>query len=1081
VASEQSKRRFLILILALGLCAGGAGSASAQDLIRYTYNVRGDSQAIILRADEIATWVVGKERVVLLRGKVLIEHGVLQVRLQQGVVWIEQEQKKSTGIMRVQVYAEGDVTIENGAETKAAARALVDISTRSEVRFRSQNNKIAQEPQPNDPLYRRGQDVRSAQTRNVTPSTIHLAAYHEPAAEPAKPATLPDVVPVQGPMGPPAPGPPAGAALPSPAAPVTPVPASPGPIATPAPSAPPSDLVPPTRPSQIPVPLGQPRSNAPGAVLAGPGREISIAPRTSLGNEFQSFPLPNGEHVIVVTGGVILMIRTTDNSSLVDIEADRVVIWTQGNPSETFNNLRGTAGQRPTRETEFYLAGNVEIRSHSGIEDHLLRATEVYYDVSRDVAVAMQGDVEFRQPGVPDPIHMRAEELQRLSPTLFKGLHAEVFSSRLPSDPGLTVYVAQGTMEEKWVPRRSIFGRQVIDRITGLPQVEEQRLFDGRSVWIDIEHIPIFYLPFIQGDAHDPLGPLRSVNFNYNKIFGFQFMSSWNMYDLLGLQPVAGTNWRLDADYLTQRGPALGTTFDYTANTFFEIPGKVAGELKAYGIYDTGTDILGGGRGLYEGHPDWRGRLTWQQNVQDLPLGFSLQTQFSAISDENFLEEYFENEFETQYPQETFLYLKQQQDNWAWTVLTEPALRRWMDETEWLPRADGYLLGQSFFDLLTYNVHGSIAYAHLLPTQKSPPPVEFTIQDDATGRLDLMQELSLPFTLGPFRFVPYGVLDLTYYSKDLNGNDVGRVYGGGGLRVSIPFTRLYPDICSDLLNLNGINHKIVLSANYYNAQSSVSHTQLPQLDMLNDDVTDQSLRDIKPVEPAVNPAHGLALLTSPVYDPQLYAIRRLVDDRIDTLDDIEVFQWDIRQRWQTKRGYPGQQHIVDWMTLDLSASLFPHANRDNFGDTFAFLQYDWTWNIGDRTAIISNGWVDPETNGPRVFDFGVFLNRPDRTSYFIGYRDIYPLNSEAVIGAITYIFSPKYAMTASATYDFGTKMQYNNLVFTRMGSDLQVSVGLNYNSILSTVGFTFEVLPNAVPLTQRLGGGGIPSSGILSR
>ena len=45
-------------------------------------------------------------------------------------------------------------------------------------------------------------------------------------------------------------------------------------------------------------------------------------------------------------------------------------------------------------------------------------------------------------------------------------------------------------------------------------------------------------------------------------------------------------------------------------------------------------------------------------------------------------------------------------------------------------------------------------------------------------------------------------------------------------------------------------------------------------------------------------------------------------------------EFDVRQRWQTKRGYPGQQHITDWMTLDLSGSFFPLSKRDNFGNNF---------------------------------------------------------------------------------------------------------------------------------------------------
>src|SRR5262249_53714239 len=182
----------------------------------------------------------------------------------------------------------------------------------------------------------------------------------------------------------------------------------------------------------------------------------------------------------------------------------------------------------------------------------------------------------------------------------------------------------------------------------------------------------------------------------------------------------------------------------------------------------------------------------WRQNVQDLPAGFTIQTQVSALSDKNFLEQYYKNEFDNDINQETFLYVKQQQRNWAWTFIVEPRIRDWVTETEWLPRADGYVLGQSFFDIFTYNARASVAYAQLRPTNVPPPPVEITDVATNTARLDLGQELSLPFTLGALRVVPYGVLDLTYYSRDLTGNERGRVYEGGGVRASIPFTRIYP-------------------------------------------------------------------------------------------------------------------------------------------------------------------------------------------------------------------------------------------------------------------------------------------------
>ena len=54
-------------------------------------------------------------------------------------------------------------------------------------------------------------------------------------------------------------------------------------------------------------------------------------------------------------------------------------------------------------------------------------------------------------------------------------------------------------------------------------------------------------------------------------------------------------------------------------------------------------------------------------------------------------------------------------------------------------------------------------------------------------------------------------------------------------------------------------------------------------------------------------------------------------------------------------------------------------------------------------------------------------------------------------------------MTLTATYDFGVKMELASVVLTRMGSDLQMSAGFTYNSILNTVGVTFEIVPNIVP------------------
>jgi hypothetical protein len=407
--------------------------------------------------------------------------------------------------------------------------------------------------------------------------------------------------------------------------------------------------------------------------------------------------------------------------------------------------------------------------------------------------------------------------------------------------------------------------------------------------------------------------------------------------------------------------------------------------------------------------------------------------------------------------------------------------RNWVTETEWLPRADAYLIGESLVnDWLNYTARASAGYARLKPSGAFPLPVLATEKRVDTGRLDLNQDLSLPLDVGPVRVTPYGVLDLTGYTNDLNGDSRGRIYGGGGARLSVPFSRLYREADSEIFNLHGLYHKVTVGANYFYARSNVRYSDLPLLDRLNDDAMDQGYRNMRPFQPMfTGGAAGAALATSPFYDPQRYAIRRLIDNRVDTLDQINVAQFEIRQRLQTKRGFPGAEHVVDWLALDVSASFFPERERDNFGHTVSFLEYNGLWNVGDRTALSAAGWVEPYEGGSRYYTVGAALSRPDGTQFYTGYRQIDPINSKVVTAAVSYQLSRRYAVGLSATYDFGTNTALSNTVnFVRVGTDLTVSLGITYNAIVNNFGAQVIIVPNLAALfgVNRLGG--VPMLGV---
>jgi hypothetical protein len=432
----------------------------------------------------------------------------------------------------------------------------------------------------------------------------------------------------------------------------------------------------------------------------------------------------------------------------------------------------------------------------------------------------------------------------------------------------------------------------------------------------------------------------------------------------------------------------------------------------------------------------------------------------------------------------------------------------WWTETNSLPRADAALVGQDLGPF-SYTAKGSAGYFQLRPADPgfpyySPPSFLLTEQQDAdTFRGDLQQRLSLPVDAGPFRLDPYGVADLTYYSNDLTGDGRGRFFGGGGAKVSTTVSRLFPDVRSELFNVTGINHKVTWGANYFAGYSDTPYTRLPLLDRLNDHSTDQSYRTARqgyargkyigftpqpdgsgiprfdPAFPFVSAAADDALARNPIFDPQRLAIRRLTPDRVDTVDSIQVLQLEMRNRWQTKRGFPGREHVVDWLSLDLGMSVFPDKDRDNFGKSTGQYMYNAAWNVGDRNTIYSAGWYDPFDTGARYVMVGSSYNRPDNSFYVLTYRHTDPIASRTLAANLSYPLSRKYFVNAGASYDFGAvNNQVTSVSFARTGTDVTLLIGFSYNAIVNNFGFQFALVPNLAGVsTGRLAGGGLSSLG----
>src|SRR5689334_14218261 len=96
---------------------------------------------------------------------------------------------------------------------------------------------------------------------------------------------------------------------------------------------------------------------------------------------------------------------------VLDVEAVSLVFWTRGDGKKAFENMRGPDGET-SQHIELYLAGNVELRTEKTDgkakgEKQTLRCKQMYYDVERNVAIALEGDLETKQNKIPEPVHVK--------------------------------------------------------------------------------------------------------------------------------------------------------------------------------------------------------------------------------------------------------------------------------------------------------------------------------------------------------------------------------------------------------------------------------------------------------------------------------------------------------------------------------------------------------------------------------------------------------------------------------------------------------------------------------------------------
>jgi len=793
-------------------------------------------------------------------------------------------------------------------------------------------------------------------------------------------------------------------------------------------------------------------------------RRVRIFPRSEVSftvRSFESKATAPPEQVWVLTGGINMIIDGDSPFGLIDLSADRMVVWTR--PMENGEFQTETVQSQDT-PFEVYLEGNIVVRQGRNV----IRAARAAYDARENRGLILDAELRAFVPALKDTVRVRAERIRQLSRSSFHAQNAWTTTSKF-GFPGYRIQASDIFLENRSV--QPLFGPPEIDPETGGPSAI--RWLTSTNNTFFLERVPVFYLPYLSAPAEDPNIPLRRLTLGNDRILGFKAQSVWNMFGLLGMEEPKGVEWDLLADYFSNRGPALGTAGRYQGADLFGLPGPYSGEGLIYGIQDDGKDNLGLRRRALEPEDRHRFRVQWRHR-QDIPDGMTLIGELGLLSDRNFLEQYYEREFDKEKDVETLIYGKKQDDNKALTLLARPQLNDFETTTEWLPRGDLYVLSEPFFNgRLTWSTHTSAGYGRLRVGEAPDDPADTFVPlpfvTNAEGAVLMSRhELNAPFRLGPVNVVPYVMGEAAFWSEGFDNDDLSRLVGTAGVRSSVMFWRVFPNVASELLNLNGLAHKSLVEVDYGLTDSSRGIGDIPQFNEFDENSQERFRSRL-----ITNTYRGVL---PPTFEPRNYAIRNGAGQYVtvpyhELVDDLQVARLAWRHQLQTKVGPPERLRIKDWMTLDLEASFFPQADRDNFGEDFGLLGAFYRWNIGSQTTLLANAQYDLFDDAQQIWNLGYILGRRSRGSLYLGLRQLKGrnLDSQIFTAAISYKMSPKWVTTLSTAYDVGeARNAGQSLTLTRIGADFLVHVGAQFDASKDNAGISVSVEPRLGAFKSRL-------------
>ncbi|MFW6145822.1 MAG: hypothetical protein ACOC7R_00645 [Planctomycetota bacterium] len=721
------------------------------------------------------------------------------------------------------------------------------------------------------------------------------------------------------------------------------------------------------------------------------------------------------DQILLCTGDVYVADIAPDAAWPVEIQADAAVLFV----ADTAAADAGVdTALSAVAMTGAYLEGDVRVAAG----DQTLRSDRLFFDFVDYRAILLDAVYHTIQPQRNIPIYVRADEV----------LLRTEWHEDLPVASVVHFRDARISTSEFYAPTYHLGAAEATIRdatardAAGRPAGPIALDLWTRHATFNVRGVPITYWPATRARVLYSELPLRRIQVGDHGPFGLGVETDWRLFDLLGLREPDGYDAELSIDAY-EEAAALGLDTAYARDDY-------AGYILGYGVYDReGEDDFGGERENIPA-PEHRGRWLWRHR-QFLGDDWQLQAEFSYLCDENFLEAYFRDEFYAGKPQETLLYAKKQRDHWAFTALLQPRINDWLTTTEVYPDVGVWAMGLPVGPV-TPVAEAHVGVLRLRDGNELDAPAP---SDGGVFRADGRAEVDLPLRWGPVRMAPFTFGRLTYWSDRLDGSDLTRALGGGGVRATMSFWQVYNDARSRLLDVHRLRHIVTAEVAALGVGSNVRADELIG------------------------------------FSPD-------IEEHLDAFSGVSV---GVRQRWQTYRGPAGARRAVDLARANVAALFFDDAkdpgpsadgrlffSRPEYAITRNAINGDVLFNLSDATALLGDVNYDLNDDEVGLADLGVAVQRDPRYRWYLGTRYIDDLDSWVWTGGVNYQLSEKYEVSAFQQYDIdfddGRNLQ-SRVSLIRKFPRWYVAVSVVVDGAPNDTSVLLTLWPEGIP-EWRLGG-----------